>query len=309
MTKKSATPKRRRAALAGGLAATAAALAALLAPGAAAAAPTARPAPVKHGPLSVAYVEVNDNELANVGHYTLKNGAPVFDIALIFAANINYDGTKAQLYLNDQVQQTLDDAATQIRPLQKKHIRVELSILGNHQGAGFANFPTKTAAADFARQVTAVVNRYHLDGVDLDDEYADYGANGTPQPNQQSIGWLISALRHDLPTKIVSFYDIGPSSTALNASSPAIGAQLSYAWNPYYGAYNPPLTPGLPRARLGAAAVDLQSTPADTASALARQTVADKYGVFVSYDLRAGDESSYISSFTVPLYGQAAVYR
>ena len=56
----------------------------------------------------------NSCDLANVGRYTLDDGSPVFDVAIIFAANINYDGTNAYLHLNEQVQATLDDAATQV---------------------------------------------------------------------------------------------------------------------------------------------------------------------------------------------------
>src|SRR4051794_33623707 len=98
----------------------------LLVPGAAHAA-TAKPAIKKSGPKSIAYVEVNNYDVANVGRYTLANGANAFDVAIIFAANINYDGTKAQLYFNDHVQATLDSAATQIAPLRAKGIKVELS--------------------------------------------------------------------------------------------------------------------------------------------------------------------------------------
>ncbi|SDQ39360.1 Glycosyl hydrolases family 18 [Curtobacterium sp. UNCCL20] len=263
-------------------------------------------APAKSGPTSIAYVEVNNDELANVGRYQLADGANAFDVAIIFAANINWDGTKAVLYNNDKVQATLDDAATQIKPLQAKGIKVSLSILGNHQGAGIANFPTQAAAADFAAQVSATVTKYGLDGVDLDDEYSDYGTNGTPQPNQQSIGWLISALRADMPGKLISFYDIGPASSALSQSSSTIGSQLDYAWNPYYGTYSAPSIPGLDESKLSAAAVDIQNTPQSTAVSLAQRTKADGYGVFMTYNLPGGDESAYVSSFTNVLYGQAA---
>ncbi|WIB78558.1 endo-beta-N-acetylglucosaminidase family protein [Curtobacterium sp. MCPF17_002] len=266
-------------------------------------------APTKTGPTSIAYVEVNNDELSNVGRYTLANGANAFDVAIIFASNINWDGTKAVLSNNDKVQATLDDAATQIRPLQAKGIKVSLSILGNHQGAGIANFPTQAAAEDFASQVSATVTKYGLDGVDLDDEYSDYGTNGTPQPNQQSIGWLISALRADMPGKLISFYDIGPASSALSTSSSAIGSQLDYAWNPYYGSYSAPSIPGLSKSALSAAAVDIQNTPQATAVSLAERTKADGYGVFMTYNLPGGDESAYVSSFTAVLYGQAATYR
>ncbi|MDT0233850.1 endo-beta-N-acetylglucosaminidase H [Curtobacterium sp. BRB10] len=266
--------------------------------------------PTKSGPTSIAYVEVNNDELANVGRYTLENGANAFDVAIIFAANINRDADgKAVLYANENVQRTLDQAATQIRPLQAKGIKVTLSVLGNHQGTGLANFTSKAAARDFAAQVSATVEKYGLDGVDLDDEYSDYGVGGTPQPNQQSIGWLISALRADMPGKIISFYDIGPSSDALKTANPSIGGKLDYAWNPYYGTYTAPTIPGLPKSKLSAAAVDIQNTPEATAVSLAQRTKADGYGVFMTYNLPGGDESAYVSSFTKVLYGQAASYR
>jgi hypothetical protein len=290
------------------VAAIAAMVAAPLVPSAATAAPAATAA-TKSGPTSIAYVEVNNDQLANVGRYQLANGANAFDVAIIFAANINWNGSKAVLYNNDKVQATLDAAATQIKPLQAKGIKVSLSILGNHQGAGIANFPTQAAAQDFASQVTATVTKYGLDGVDLDDEYADYGANGTPQPNQQSIGWLITALRAQMPSKLLSFYDIGPAGSSLSSSSSTIGSKLNYAWNPYYGSYSAPSIPGLGKSALSPAAVDIQNTAQSTAVSLAQRTVQDGYGVFMTYNLPGGDESAYVSAMTQKLYGQAATYH
>ncbi|OII21006.1 chitinase [Curtobacterium sp. MCBA15_016] len=295
------------------VAAIAAMVAAPLVPSAASADPARATASAtsatKSGPTSIAYVEVNNDQLANVGRYQLANGANAFDVAIIFAANINWNGSKAVLYNNDKVQATLDAAATQIKPLQAKGIKVSLSILGNHQGAGIAHFPTQAAAADFASQVTATVTKYGLDGVDLDDEYSDYGTNGTPQPNQQSIGWLITALRAQMPGKLISFYDIGPASSSLSSSSSTIGSKLDYAWNPYYGTYSAPSIPGLGKAKLSAAAVDIQNTAQSTAVSLAQRTKADGYGVFMTYNLPDGDVSSYVSSMTQVLYGQAATYH
>src|SRR3954471_15261310 len=52
----------------------------------------------KTGPVTVAYIEVNDHSMLNAGKYTLANGgAQVIDVAVIFAANINYDGSNAYL--------------------------------------------------------------------------------------------------------------------------------------------------------------------------------------------------------------------
>ena len=82
--------------------------------------------PMRHGDriASVAYIEVNDNSLLNVGRYTLDDGGAAFDIAVIFAANINYDGESAYLSFNENVQHVLDNVDTCVRPLQQKGIKV-----------------------------------------------------------------------------------------------------------------------------------------------------------------------------------------
>ena len=262
----------------------------------------------KSGPVSVAYVEVNSNSMLNVGKYTLANGgANVFDIAVIFAANINYDGSNAYLSFNPQVQSVLDNVATQIRPLQAKGIKVELSILGNHQGAGFANFPSQAAAAAFAQQLSNAVTQYGLDGIDFDDEYADYGTNGTGQPNASSFVYLVQALRNDMPNKLITMYDIGPAASSLTYNGTDVGPLFNYAWNPYYDSWNVPAI-SLPKSQLSPAAIDVTSTPSGDAASLAQQTVDGGYGVFMTYNLGASDIHSYISSFTNVLYGSNAVY-
>ncbi|GAA1988010.1 endo-beta-N-acetylglucosaminidase H [Catenulispora subtropica] len=278
------------------------------APRGSAATAAAKPAAAKSGPVSVAYVEVNSNSMVNVGKYKLADsGANVFDIGVIFAANINYDGTNAYLYFNPQVQSVLDNAATQIRPLQAKGIKVELSILGNHQGAGFANFPSKAAASAFAKQLSDAVTKYGLDGIDFDDEYADYGVNGTGQPNNSSFVYLIQALRGYMPNKLITLYDIGPSSTRLSYKGVNVTSMFNYAWNPWYGSFDVPDI-ALPKSRLSPAAVDFGSTDSGTAADLAQQTVDGGYGVYLTYNLTSTDIHDYISSFTNVLYGANAVY-
>jgi hypothetical protein len=264
----------------------------------------------KSGPITTAYVEVNSNSITSVGNYTLaSNGANVFDIAIIFAANINYNGTSAYLSFNPQVQAVLDNAATEIAPLQAKGIKVLLSVLGNHQGAGFANFPDQASAAAFAKQLSNAVSTYGLDGIDFDDEYADYGTNGTPQPNAYSFPYLVQALRNDMPNKIISLYFIGPSSTSLSYGGINVGSLIDYSWNPYYGTWGVPDVPGLANSHLAPAAIDIQSTSSSTAASLAQQTVSSGYGVFNTYNLPDTDVSAYLSSFTQALYGSNAVHN
>jgi len=309
------SPRRtRRARLAGAAALASAVVALPFATTAAAAAPTAASdaasaATGGAGTTNVAYVEVNNHDLASVGRYEYADGSPVYDLAIIFAANIDWDGTEAVLSLNDRVQATLDAADEQIRPLQAKGIDVSLSILGNHQGAGIANFGSPEEAADFAAQVADVVERYGLDGVDLDDEYSEYGVNGTAQPNDDSAGWLITALRTELPDAVLSFYDIGPASDSLATQDPAVNAQLDLAWNPYYGSWRVPAIPGLTKQQLSPAAVDVQATSTSTTQALAERTVREGYGVFLTYNLPDDDRSAFVSTFTRVLSGQDAYWR
>lgn len=259
-------------------------------------------------PLLTSYVEVNSYSIGNVAKYDLASGRPAFDIGLIFAANINYDGQQAYLYNNPQVQATLDAADAVIRPAQARGTKILLSVLGNHGGAGFANFPDYAAADAFAAQVADTVDTYGLDGVDLDDEWADYGANGTGAPNEFSFVYLTQALRRRMPDKIISLYYIGPSIEHLSYDGVRVGDQIDYAWNPYYGAWLIPDVPGLADAQLGAAAVNLTATPASTAASLAQRTFGHGYGVYTTYNLTDADTSAYLSTITRRLYGEPTVY-
>ncbi|MBE1877436.1 endo-beta-N-acetylglucosaminidase H [Myceligenerans pegani] len=302
-------PHTRRRALAAGIAALAALSAVVGAAPATATPGNGRgPVPAASGTTTVAYVEVNSNSIANVGRYSIAStGEPVFDIGIIFAANINYDGENAYLYLNPQVQATLDDADTLIRPLQAKGIKVYLSILGNHQGAGFANFPDRASAAAFAQELADVVDEYGLDGIDFDDEWANYGANGTGQPNDWSFVYLVDELRDAMPDKDISLYMYGPSSTRLEYDGIRVGDHLDYAWNSIYGTWDPPSVPGLTKAQEGPAAVNIAATSPTTMASLARRTVREGYGVYLTYNLTNDDQTARVSSFTQELYGSPAI--
>jgi hypothetical protein len=262
----------------------------------------------KTGPVTVAYIEVNDHSMLSAGKYTLANGgAQVIDVAVIFAANINYDGSNAYLFFNDQVTNVLNNVATQVRPLQQKGIKVLLSVLGNHQGAGFANFPNQAAADAFAQQLADAVNQYGLDGIDFDDEYAEYGNNGTGQPNDFSFVYLVQALRAKLPNNLITLYDIGPAADRRSYNGQSIAETFNYAWNPYYGTWGVPSGPS-EKSRLSPAAISYTATSSSTAASLAQRTVNEGYGVFLTYNLTESDTSSYMTSFTQKLYGSATVY-
>lgn len=266
--------------------------------------------PAKTGPIIPAYIEVNTNSLLNTGRYTLENGANVFDIAIIFASNIKMNNnSEAIIYNNPNVQALLNNATTQIRPLQDKGIKVVLSLLGGGEGVGIANFATQAAAQRFAGLIKKEITKYGLDGVDFDDEYAEYGTNGTAQPNKHSIGWLVDAVRNDLPDKLITFYNIGPAAQYLSEDPASVGSKFNYSWNPYYGSFEPPSIPGLNKSDLAPAAIDITSTSQSTAASLANQTIAGGYGAYLTYNLVAGNYSTYLSAITQQLYGQNVTYN
>ncbi|CAM5643263.1 Endo-beta-N-acetylglucosaminidase H [Streptomyces alboniger] len=229
---------------------------------------------------------------------------------MIFAANINYDTSSkaAYLHFNENVQRVLDNAATEIRPLQQKGIKVVLSVLGNHQGAGFANFPSKASASAFAKQLSNTVDKYGLDGIDFDDEYAEYGKNGTGQPNAYSFVHLVTALRTNMPDKIISLYNIGPAASRLSYGGVDVSSKFDYAWNPYYGTWQVPGI-ALPKSKLSPAAVEIGRTSQSTVANLARRTVSEGYGVYLTYNLDGADRSADVSAFTRELYGSDAVHK
>jgi hypothetical protein len=262
------------------------------------------------GPKAICYMEVNNADFRDVGEYKLTTGQQLFDIGIIFAANINYNTTtqKAVLYYNTQVANVLNNKATYIQPIQNKGIKVLLSILGNHEGAGISNFPTQAAADDFATLLSNAVTTYGLDGIDFDDEYADYGTNGTGQPNAYSFVYLVTKLRALMPTKIISFYFIGPASTSLSYNGVTVGSKINYSWNPYYGTYSAPVVPGLTKSQLGPAAIDIQNTSSSTAVSLATQTVNNSYGVYLFYNLPDTDQHTYLSGISHVLYNQNTTF-
>ncbi|MBE4950240.1 endo-beta-N-acetylglucosaminidase H [Chryseobacterium culicis] len=261
-------------------------------------------------PTGICYVEVNNNNLLNAGAYKLQtSNSYLFNVVNIFAANINYDTSRgrAYLYSNNNVTKVLTNADTYIKPLQQKGMKVVLTILGNHQGAGICNFPTREAAKDFALQLANTVNTYGLDGIDFDDEYSEYGNNGTGQPNDSSFVMLVQELRALLPNKIISFYYYGPAASRLSWNGARVGDNVNYSWNAMYGTFSAPNVPPLTKAQISPAAVWMGNTSNSTTTSLATQTKNGGYGVFMWYDLHGTNETAQLSAGTQTLYGEPTV--
>ena len=262
----------------------------------------------KNGPVGICYVEVNSNNILNVGSFTLKNGGQqLFDVAIIFAANINYDTLRQRpvLFSNNNVSKILKNASTYIQPLQAKGIKVLLDVLGNHQAAGICNLNSRAAARDFAQQIAHTVNEYGLDGVDFDDEWVNYGTNGTAPANDSSFIMILQELKPLIPNKLITFYNVGQASGKLSWNGILAGNYLNYAWNGYYGNFFIPNVPGMTNAQKSPAAAWIGQTATATVTSLANQTMSGGYGVFMWYDLKSTSTASYLSSGSVPLYGDS----
>lgn len=200
--------------------------------------------PTVEEPRMVAIVEAAENDLRNIGNYMLypygesrpEKKRPLFDMAVIFSANMNFDefSCKPVLFYNDDVKRILNNIDIFVRPLQDKGIKVLLSIMPNHQGIGFSNLDIsndRKMIKDFAADIYNDINKYGLDGVMFDDEYADYPESvESVQPGRSmiqmgSFHFLIKELRELMPyvegqpwkerKNIITMYNIGLFSNAM----------------------------------------------------------------------------------------------
>jgi hypothetical protein len=139
--------------------------------------------------FNMSYVEVNSNPLENVACYIrADNHQPFFAITSVFAVNINgMDPNNPQLFFNPQARAVLE--SSQVKNVQEKGIKVLVTLLGNHQNAGWSCMTDEAAAKKFADTIVNMVNQYHLDGVDIDDEYSDC------TPNNYSMIMLAQAIK------------------------------------------------------------------------------------------------------------------
>ena len=139
--------------------------------------------------FNMAYVEVNTNHLKNASCFIRSdNKQPFFGLIGLFAANINgANPNEPRVYFNEHVQAVLKSA--QIKELHQHGIKVLLTLLGNHENAGWACMTSETSAKKFANDIVDMVNAYQLDGIDIDDEYS------ACQTNTYSLIMLAQAIK------------------------------------------------------------------------------------------------------------------
>ena len=259
-------------------------------------------------PYMVAYVETNDVNPLNAGDYMLESGIPFFDVVELFAANIHKETVNGQerptLYLNDKLTNVLENGgvAKYVKPLQDKGIKVLLTVLGDWQHIGVANM-TSTQTTQFAEILAYAVEKYGLDGIGFDDEYADYNST-----NSTSYSEIITKLHALMPSdKLITVFDWGYTNTI----NPAAAACIDYAYHGYFGSYymysgitGMSSTPE----RWSASSLNLgNNNSTSTASSFAENTLNDGYGAMMFFNLRTRndrDPLSLLNAISIELYGE-----
>ncbi|QIU97583.1 endo-beta-N-acetylglucosaminidase [Bacteroides faecium] len=255
------------------------------------------------GIKNIVYIEVNDINPLNAGSYTM-NDASFFDAAIIFAANIRGNGDNVVLYNNPNVQAVLSGKAKYIEPLQAKGIKVLLSILGDHTGLGVANM-TDAQVESFATQLANAVNTYGLDGIDFDDEWAEYGKNGYPSGSTGSFSKLITALRDKMPAdKWITVFNYGYASELSSVAD-----KINYGMNAFFGSYDSYPAFGMTKAKWAAYAINLNAYNSSYyVGKYAAQTATDGMGAICLYDLRDTSAQSTLNTIASKAFGSSVTY-
>lgn len=155
-------------------------------------------------PKIMVYVETNDVNPLNALCWEM-NGEKFIDILNLFASNIHKDSDGfPTVYLNDKLTRILEPDPNNptttgynkyVKSLQDEGIKVCMTSLGDWQGIGVANM-TPEMADRYADILVYCVDRYGLDGINFDDEYANYSST-----IYNSYSHVIKALRAKLDAR------------------------------------------------------------------------------------------------------------
>ena len=159
------------------------------------------------------FFEVNDVNPLNTLSFQLENGKLLWDVIVLFAANINYDAEagRPRVQCNPNVQYLLDNNETLLQPLRRRGVKVLLGLLGNHDITGLAQL-SEQGAKDFAREVAQYCKAYNLDGVNYDDEYSNSPDLSNPSltnPSTAAAARLCYETKQAMPDKLVTVFDWG----------------------------------------------------------------------------------------------------
>ena len=243
-------------------------------------------------PVVTAYIETNDTNPLNAGDYFDENGEPFFDIVELFASNIHKETVNGQarptLYLNDKLTPVLEGTGvtTYVRPLQELGIKVLLTVLGDWQGIGVANM-NDTQAEQFAAILAYAVEKYGLDGIGFDDEYANYSGSLV----SGSFGNIITKLHAKLPAdKLITVFAYGYTYQINSAA----GALIDYAYTNFTYWNGTPGISGVTKNRWAPIALNLgntfSSSSLNTIRSNSKRAKDEGYGAIMTFNLRKSSE-------------------
>jgi len=289
------------------------------------------------------YIEVKSDNILNAGEYTMKeSGKPFFDVVHIFAAKLNFQPSGSEagrvfLECGDDIKYIFQNADKLIRPLQEKGIKVCLSMFGSN-GVGLANLSKETAIS-VAKEIKYYVETYGLDGVDFDDEWADYKKHnlqntykGFDAPSGDNYARLIYECRRLMPDKLITVYEFG--TPPLNGTTRVTGDivvenqkvvdMIDYTYYGSYGSYatNRENTVKVPREMYGPCPVNLNFIVNDggqknenyfTSTSFLEtnlgKVVSNGYGAMVFYNLLPSIDYSFgLNEVGKKLYGEEVVW-
>lgn len=254
-------------------------------------------------PKLTTYIETNDINPLNMGEYTFTGtDEQVVDHVILFASNIRGTVSTVELFHNPNQTYILNNRNTLVKPLQDKGIKVLLGLLGDHTGVGFANL-TSAQITSFANQVADCIEANGLDGVDFDDEYAEYGKiSGTPSPSSTIFSQLITTLRANpkMSGKLITAFYYG---SYVNFNQTAKDA-IDYMW-PNFGASNAPS--GFANSKWARLSIQYtQGTPpASTIQAVSKAY--SGYGAIMMFNVRNNDASTTMNYFAPNVWGGKTV--
>ena len=254
-------------------------------------------------PKLTIYIQTKDINPLNVGEYYFTGtNEQVVDHVILFTSYIHGTISTAKLYHNYTQKYILDNANTFVKPLQDKGIKILLGLTGDYTGVGFANLSYLQREA-FAQQVADCVATYGLDGVDFDEEFANYGAiAGTLSPSGENFSLLIQRLRELIPGKLITAKYYGHTVLLDQSGKNA----LDYMWPNFGTDYDAPT--GFPNSKWASMSIHYTNgCPTRLEIESQADGYYDGYGAIMMFDLRNDDASGIMNKFAPYVWGGKTV--
>jgi hypothetical protein len=177
----------------------------------------------------IAIVEANDHYFPNVLYYQDSvTHKPVFDVAFPFSANMNINSGTGKAYVFYNPEQTAMIQNGVMRYVQNQGMKVGLSILGNHDAAGWSNFTSIDDAKAFAQIVAYEVRTKNYAAVLSDDEYS----NSVSGALSNSYVVAMAEIKNLLPDIYLCYYGYGGGSGSYNGKK--MGEYADAMFSAYY---------------------------------------------------------------------------